>query len=551
MKHVQSKYGHRFSAPIAALPLCMCIVLVGVTPRLLAQDRPTVAVYNLANPSGDQRMETLSTTVTDTVALSLALMGAYDVVRLEESIGRDRVSETAAQYGYEGVVYGEAVQDEMGYSITASVYDLIEERVTVDEAIHFESVLDAFGVSDRLVVALMEGITGETVSYGSLRVVADTGEPFRTEIDGVDMGVGFVGVDTLLSGVHEIAFFQERGAEEVQVDLQVFDLPPDGSVTVTPEIPWLVPATTARLARLDRAIAALGNRDDRGQRSAPLFEEVFEVVSSPFYQRYRPSIGERYTAWKESYEPPLPAGDGSETSIGSSDTLYLSRLGAAFNRSMPTLQPLHVETGIPEIATTIREIRDGSTSVSVIPAYADITVDGRKDDWATVATTNRDRVGDHNTRVADPPEGADIVWTGIASDGHSLFLAFETAGNDLSRHKQYYINIDGNSLVRLGWDYDSSADSFVGRVPNGDWNRSQWGDPSTVGARGVVREILEYSIPLSRLKSWGGIDAGSITVSYAIQTNDEVDPNWAMIDNVSVSVLLFPPYYEMFASTAE
>jgi TolB-like protein len=549
MKVVQSKYRCRFSTVGAAL--LVCIALGTAAPSLLAQDRPTVAVYNLANPSGDQRMETLSTTVTDTVALSLALMGAYDVVRLEEPIGRERVSEVAAQHGYEGVVYGEAIQDETGYSINASVYDLIDDRTTVDEEIQFESVLDAFGVSDRLVVALMEGITGETVSYGSLRVVTDTVEPFRTEIDGVDMGVGFTGIDTLLSGAHEIAFFQERGIDEVQVDLQEFDLPPDGSVSVTPVIPWLVPAIAARLTRLEREIAAFGNDDDRSDRSAPLFEEAISLVSAPFYQRYRPSLVERYEAWRDDYELPMNTDDESRTSVGSSETLYLSRLGAAINRSMPTLQPLSVETRISNIATTIRKINDGSMTVSVLPWYAEITVDGRKDDWAAVATTERDRVGDQNVRIADPPEGSDIAWTGIATDGSNLYVAFETADSDMSRNKQYYIDIEGRSLVRLGWDYDNSSDSFVGRVPNRNWSRSQWGEPSTVGARGVVREILEYSIPLSRLRSWGGIGAGSIMVTYEIQTNDKVTPNWTSIDTHGISVLLFPPYYEMLATAME
>jgi hypothetical protein len=197
------------------LRLIAVLIVFGTLPVGVAdaQEPLHLLVEELQVPTGEPQLQTVAAVVTDTVALSLRLMGEYTVVR---SAGG------AKDQAVDRIVGGQCVRDPDG--TIRFLLHLSEEggEDPLFEGEHeAESLFDIFEVADAAALSVLEAINRRTVRFGTLRL-----EPSR---DGATYGVFLngEGIATAVAGTYE-----NRRIVEGDYDLVVSSDGVTGSVPV-------------------------------------------------------------------------------------------------------------------------------------------------------------------------------------------------------------------------------------------------------------------------------------------------------------------------------
>ena len=101
------------------------ILLLFLVFPCFSDTKRKVAVYALSNPNGEKWISTLGKSVTDTVVLSLALMGRYDIEKPESeesNFNSVDIGSFAESKGFDNIIFGDCLLTEEGYKITVSIY---------------------------------------------------------------------------------------------------------------------------------------------------------------------------------------------------------------------------------------------------------------------------------------------------------------------------------------------------------------------------------------------------------------------------------------------
>jgi hypothetical protein len=512
-----------------AFVLVVALMVVAGTGTVPGQSRPVLGVYNLSSETGDQRLEELGRVVTQSVAFALALLGTYEVTQSGTALNvatMEELTALARNEGFDAILYGGTTAGPEGFVTAVSVFELIAGRVTVAEEVSFVSIFDSFDAADRLALTLVDEISGERVTYGTIEISPVRDEPFRLEIDGIDPGHDRRTIERVVTGTHNLTFFQDRGDGESPVASQEVVVRDGEVTTVTPLIPWLTEDELAVFDELDRQLFDLATRQDGTTAAQPLFEEALAHGSTPFMERYRRELADRYRVWRDLYENPRTPPD--ETYTGSYNLTTRGRLGIQIARTM---------TGVPAYgAGTNLSARSSALRTETRPDHAAIKVDGSKADWTEVTSAFSVPAGTGRQSLPERGEGDDIIWAGVATDGNRIYFALETRDRAYPRDKQYHIHIVGGSILSIGSGWGGSDRwTNVGYVPGRNWNDARWYGSSDRPVRSAVGEIFEISFPLQALDDWTGTHEGKNEIQWFIQENK---PDWARYDEYRQMIVL-------------
>jgi TolB-like protein len=263
-----------------------------------SEGKRNVAVYPLANPTGEKWISNLGQSVTDTVILSLALMGKFKIETpdmIPANFDMKNLSSIAESNGFDNIIFGDCKVTDDGYKVGVSIYDFSKDGITDTSEEEFYSLLDSFDAADNIVDVVVENLSGEKVYFGSLFVNPTRSEKYRTEINGNDVGFGFTGSDKVVTGLHEFQFFQERtngeeliGSEKIEVKLRK-------SSKIKLNIPWLTNEEALSYRKIRNSIMKNYMNGLVAEKSSFLINEAAALNENTFISKYRNTVKDEYT----------------------------------------------------------------------------------------------------------------------------------------------------------------------------------------------------------------------------------------------------------------
>jgi alpha-glucoside transport system substrate-binding protein len=216
---------------MVALSLFLCMTVSPISIR--AQSAATVGVAVLEH-SGGSTLSAVSDTVRDTVITVLSMTGQFDPRRLGQgySASAELLREVSDEAGLDNIITGTVETAGSGETrISLAVYNRREDAVTVRVRENAETLFSVFDAVDRVVIALLEGLTGEPVTFGSIIVDGDwrpgTDQLF---LDGRPYEVRGGRVSSVLVREYEVSLIRDGTGEIVRRTVAV---PPDGQARLT------------------------------------------------------------------------------------------------------------------------------------------------------------------------------------------------------------------------------------------------------------------------------------------------------------------------------
>jgi len=165
------------------------------------EQKPRVAIIIMKNTEGDERLDPICSTVTDTVELSLRLMGQYRLVRADYLDPQEKMDAAKIffnDFNIDNAIFGRAYMDDGEYVLSMSVYDRSKDQITINKEERVHSVLDIFEASDNLAISLIEAFSGIHIGFGELLLVNE-GErgDYLVYIDGSPAGENLASMSVL------------------------------------------------------------------------------------------------------------------------------------------------------------------------------------------------------------------------------------------------------------------------------------------------------------------------------------------------------------------
>ena len=190
-----------------------------------------VAIIPMENMVKDEQYSVICGTVTDTVELTLKLIGEYNVTRVDgvkpyEDPGS--VKRYAERNKIDNIIFGKAYLDRNGNMIfQMSVYDRNWDVITITEERKAESIFEIFDAAEELVVSVVENFSGIHVGFGTIRLfnLSEKGD-FEVFIDGEFVGKNLPEVKRVLNGVRRVEVKQKRLLEEhvvLDTEIEVYE----------------------------------------------------------------------------------------------------------------------------------------------------------------------------------------------------------------------------------------------------------------------------------------------------------------------------------------
>ena len=209
----------------------LALVLIAasfVTTSLAAQAQTTRARIALFEPSGQSADATLTAalcTVADSVELSLACLQRYEVQRLPAV---DPTKDMAKVRSYcqanridQAIVGSGSARSAGGYAFRLVVYDRKSDSITLVREGASTGALDMFDATDALVAALLDGLSGTHVLFGSLTVETDP-PGAAVSVNGTEVGPSPLSLRGLPVGAVTVSA-RSSGRETTESSVTVLD----------------------------------------------------------------------------------------------------------------------------------------------------------------------------------------------------------------------------------------------------------------------------------------------------------------------------------------
>lgn len=196
---------NRFAYCFALLALA---VLCGPNsvPAETKTAKPRVAVFGFLNLTGDDSFDVPTETAGDNLFTGIAFLGSHEVA-MPASIPRSYGNESLARWcdanGFDTILFGTVVAGASGgQEYALSVFDNAMKSVSIRKTATGSSVLDVFGISDELIVAVLGAIAGRHVGFGSLAF--DGPGDYSVIIDGDFRRDNPARIDRVVAGTHSV-----------------------------------------------------------------------------------------------------------------------------------------------------------------------------------------------------------------------------------------------------------------------------------------------------------------------------------------------------------
>lgn len=192
--------------------LISAIILCAALGSLAAQDAPAnpesdelphIAITGFANQTGDESFATPATTATESLTLTLRMLGAYRIVAADgvpEAPTDAALAEWCTAQSVDYLLYGSIAAQKGGtQSYSLSVFDRAKGKTTIKKAAKGSSIFDVFTASDTLTFAVIDAIAGRHVGFGSIAFeAANATGIFKVTLDGIPAGESLMQIDRVV-----------------------------------------------------------------------------------------------------------------------------------------------------------------------------------------------------------------------------------------------------------------------------------------------------------------------------------------------------------------
>jgi len=268
----------------AMLLLCAAMPVPAVDDEL----KPRVGVATFADDTGEASTGLVCRAATDTLELTLRLMGSWRVEHVDApDTSVAALAALAEAGGYDSIIVGSVgARPGRGYALRARLFDRASGTFTIEDDETADSVLDVFDAADRLVTGFLEAMAGVHLGFGRIEFV-NQGEPgaYLVRIDGEPAGWNPTSLDRVLNGAHVVTVHQDRmhgGFELARAECLMLE---GGEVAVRFSVPYELPAERewidALLARVERCVEDPGAANDAGAALGELSVLLASTAYSP------------------------------------------------------------------------------------------------------------------------------------------------------------------------------------------------------------------------------------------------------------------------------
>ncbi len=219
---------------LAVRRLALVLIVLGCTlPPFAAQAQSSpspgaLARIALFEPSGRSTDATLTAalgTVADSVELSLVCLQRYEVRRLpavDPTRELDKVRAYCQANRMDQAIMGSgSARSDGGYSFRLVLYDRKADSITLMREGACSGALDMFDTTDALVAALLDGLSGEHLLFGSL--VVDTDPPGAAiSVNGKEVGLSPLSLRGVPAGAVTVSA-RSTGREDAQGTVTILD----------------------------------------------------------------------------------------------------------------------------------------------------------------------------------------------------------------------------------------------------------------------------------------------------------------------------------------
>ena len=227
---------------------------------------PHVAIPGFANRTGDPSFDTPSTTATDSLALTIRLLGSYEIVSSESTPPTTTDKDLLVWCETESVdyvLYGSITAPKGGaQAYDLAVFDRAKGKTTIRKSARGASIFDVFSCADTLTFAVIDAIAGRHVGFGS--IAFEVANPENSEgkaiisLDGTKITEGFGQIDRVVEGNHLVSVkWEAAGAKPEEIALVEAAVAEGESATVSVVIPGSKSSEAKRTPRTDRSRAGL------------------------------------------------------------------------------------------------------------------------------------------------------------------------------------------------------------------------------------------------------------------------------------------------------
>lgn len=246
------------------LPLLFVLAFAVPVSAQIEIDRPRVGVVPFANATEQAQNDAVAQTTSDTILLTLRLVGNYEVIAIDPAAADssvllaadpDQLETTAAALEVDNLMFGAVTRDDDGaFQFEIQVYDRGQGEVTVDAISRAESLFDVFDAADELVLDAVGGFSGIRIGFGSLSVQPANDGEFRLYVDGSLIGDNVRSLDRVLIGERAVTITQLRGGREVPLVEETITFAEGERRTIAFEFPIITDEEIAREAELNQLI---------------------------------------------------------------------------------------------------------------------------------------------------------------------------------------------------------------------------------------------------------------------------------------------------------
>jgi hypothetical protein len=552
-----------------------------------------IALFEPAGQKSDPVLAAVLSTVANSVEISLDVLQRYDVRRLppadpEQELPRVRAYCQANRID-QAILGSGSARAEGGYFFKLAVYDRLTDSITFAPEGSSAGTLDMFEVTDTLVSALLDGLSGRHILFGSLSVETD---PTGTTVlvNGREAGNAPLHVRGLPVGEVRIGA-RAPGYEDTEAFVSITDGESTEARLSLTRSTGILALTVPGDAVVSVRNAEIGQRDFSGPGTTTLPTGDYDVEARCDGM---PAVSGKLTIvrgtsapwlpWPKGYleVQAIPAGatilvDGVDRGVAPRvvdvEPGMLHRVELTMQKYGPYRAEIRAEAGNKSLLAGALAPLDGSVRVETSIAGAEVTLDDNEQSAKTPAVFDKVRPGQHVVRISsmkvgnrlytagepfpidvNPGETAVVSKTFEEGRARVTFLDAEPGGIITIEGK----NTDSGSALRApievpaGW-----LDVSVHGPGSQSWTGTVFAEPgSDIRARIRLMAFVppRQTIPLgAKADSWLGIDplpdifpyptfmrSAGIAMSRAYMARDEENLYWR-IDFAEKSPVLSPP----------
>ena len=325
------------------------IVTLGLAAdaRATADEASRVGVLGFGNFTGSESYQGAADTVSNTVEITLSLLGEHTILPLDDEIDprnpddlRNLARAHRLDYLLSGGIFLDADND---IQVSMSVYDNALDRNVAEKNQIAGSLFDIFDTVDEVLVDVIGKFSNRHIGWGDIRLV-NVGSPgsYSVRLDDIELGNDSAGFSNILIGKRRIEISQDRPFGPLVVFDDAVEIRENESVTVEFEIPGI---TTTERVSLDAIWKAVDDAVAEGdkKRAEEHFSAVFDLL-------VRSDVSEELAALHETWKTRF-AGIDSELSRRAADDKALEAAVVEETQfepvaTIPSLTPITVDRRI-------------------------------------------------------------------------------------------------------------------------------------------------------------------------------------------------------------